>query len=94
LKSSSIDLAKIVSRVIECCDPHTAGHQQRVAELACLVGDNMGLAANVVDRLYVNRLLHDIGKISTPKSILAKPGELAEEEWILSVPISNRVTAY
>ena len=83
LKSSFINLAKIVSRVIESCDPYTAGHQQRVAELAHLVGENMGLAEDIVERLYLDGLLHDIGKVSIPKSILTKPGELAEEEWAL-----------
>jgi PAS domain S-box-containing protein len=83
LKSSFINLAKIVSRVIESCDPYTAGHQQRVAELSRLVGENMGLAEDIVERLYLNGLLHDIGKISIPKSILTKPGELVEEEWAL-----------
>jgi PAS domain S-box-containing protein len=83
LKSSFIDLTKIVSRVIEFYDPYTAQHQQRVAELAQLVGENMDLADHVVERLYFNGLLHDIGKISIPKSILTKPGELAEEEWAL-----------
>jgi len=83
LKSSLINLAKIVSRVIESCDPYTAGHQQRVAELARLVGENMGLADDVVERLYFNGLLHDIGKISVPTNILTKPGQLAEEEWAI-----------
>jgi len=83
LKSSFINLAKIVSRVIESCDPYTAGHQQRVAELACLIGKNMGLAEDIVERLYLDGLLHDIGKISIPRSILTKPGELAKEEWAL-----------
>ena len=83
LKNSLINLAKIVSRVIESCDPYTAGHQQRVAELAWLVGENMGLADDIVERLYFNGLLHDIGKISVPSSILTKPGRLAEEEWAI-----------
>jgi PAS domain S-box-containing protein len=83
LKSSFVDLTKIVSRVIESCDPYTAGHQQRVAELACLVGGNMGLAADIVERLYLDGLLHDIGKVSIPRSILTKPGQLTEEEWSL-----------
>src|SRR3989304_2622297 len=43
----------------------------------------MGLAEDIVERLYLNGLLHDIGKISIPTSILTKPGELAEEEWAL-----------
>jgi len=83
LKNSLINLAKIVSRVIESCDPYTAGHQQRVAELARLIGENMGLADDIVERLYFNGLLHDIGKISVPTSILTKPGKLAEEEWAI-----------
>jgi PAS domain S-box-containing protein len=83
LKSSFIDLTKIVSRVIGFYDAYTAEHQQRVAELARIAGENMGLAEDVVERLYFNGLLHDIGKISIPKSILTKPGQLAEEEWAL-----------
>lgn len=83
LKSFLINLVKIVSRVIESCDPYTAKHQQRVAQLARLVGENMGLAEDIVERLYFTGLLHDIGKISIPKSILTKPGKLAEEEWAL-----------
>ena len=83
LKSSFINLAKIVSRVIGSCDPYTAGHQQRVAELARLVGEKMGLAEDIVERLYLCGLLHDIGKVSIPRSILTKPGELADEEWAL-----------
>jgi PAS domain S-box-containing protein len=83
LKDSFLNLANIVCRVIESYDPYTAGHQQRVAELACLVGQNMGLAADIVERLYLDGLLHDIGKVSIPRSILTKPGKLAEEEWAL-----------
>ena len=83
LKDRFLNLANIVCRVIESCDPYTAGHQQRVAKLARLVGENMGMAADIVERLYLDGLLHDIGKVSIPRSILTKPGQLAEEEWAL-----------
>jgi PAS domain S-box-containing protein len=82
-RNSFANLAKILSRVIGFCDPYTASHQERVAELACLVARNMGLADDVIERLYFDGLLHDIGKISIPKSILTKPGQLADEEWAL-----------
>jgi len=82
-KSRLLGLTGIVSRVVESCDPYTAGHQQRVAELMCLVGENMGLAEDMIERLYLEGLLHDIGKVSIPRSILTKPGELAGEEWAL-----------
>lgn len=82
-KDYLLNLARTVSRVIESCDPYTAGHQQRVAELACLVGQNMGLAADIIERIYLDGLLHDIGKVSIPRSILTKPGQLTREEWAL-----------
>jgi PAS domain S-box-containing protein len=82
-KNYLLNLAGIVSRIIGSCDPYTAGHQQRVAELARIVGENMGLAADIVDRLYLDGLFHDIGKVSIPRTILTKPGQLAEEEWAL-----------
>jgi PAS domain S-box-containing protein len=83
LENSFVKLARIVSRVIECCDPYTAGHQQKVAELARLVGEKMGLTDDIAESLYLCGLLHDIGKVSIPRSILTKPGPLVEEEWAL-----------
>jgi len=43
----------------------------------------MGLDADRLQGLYIGALLHDIGKISVPESILAKPGKLSDEEWSL-----------
>lgn len=83
LEDAFIDLAETVSRAMETRDPYTAGHQRRVAELARLVGDKLGLSADELQGLYIGALLHDIGKIATPESILTKPGRLAQEEWSL-----------
>ena len=83
LENSFIDLAETVSRAMESRDPYTSGHQRRVAELARLVGEKMGLDKNRLQGLYIGGLLHDIGKVSTPESILAKPGRLSDEEWSL-----------
>ena len=83
LKSSFINLAETVSRAIESRDHYTAGHQRRVAELAQLVGERMGLDKDGLQGLYIGGLLHDIGKVSIPASILTKPGALVEEEWAL-----------
>jgi PAS domain S-box-containing protein len=83
LEDSFIDLAETVSRAIESRDPYTAGHQREVAELAHLVGERMGLGEERLRGLYIGGLLHDIGKVSIPASILTKLGELTEEEWAL-----------
>ncbi len=78
-----LHLAKTVCRIIEFGDPYTAWHQQGVAELASFVGESMGLAPELIERLYLDGLLHDIGKVSIPRTILTKPGELTQEEWAL-----------
>jgi PAS domain S-box-containing protein len=83
LRSSFINLAETVSRAIESRDPYTAGHQRGVAKLAYLVGERMGLDEDRLQGLYIGGLLHDIGKISIPASILTKLGKLTEEEWAL-----------
>lgn len=83
LERSFIDLAETVSRAMDSRDPYTAGHQRRVAELARLVGEKMGLDKDRLRGLYIGGLLHDIGKISTPESILSKSGPLSDEEWNL-----------
>ncbi len=83
LEHSFINLAQTVSRAMASRDPYTAEHQRRVAELARLVGKKMGLDENRLMGLYIGALLHDIGKISTPETILSKSGKLTDEEWML-----------
>ncbi|WP_372712991.1 HD-GYP domain-containing protein, partial [Ilyobacter sp.] len=45
-------------------DPYTAGHQQRVTELAVAIGENMGLDKNRIEGLRLGAMIHDIGKIN------------------------------
>ena len=90
LTRSFIDLAETVSRAMASRDPYTAGHERRVAELARLTGKRMELDEDRLTGLYIGGLLHDIGKISIPESILSKPGKLTEEEWNLLRSHSRR----
>jgi PAS domain S-box-containing protein/putative nucleotidyltransferase with HDIG domain len=62
-------------------DPYTAGHQQRVAELACAIAETMGLEEEKVLCLRMAGILHDIGKIYIPAEILAKPARLNKLEY-------------
>ena len=62
-------------------DPYTAGHQQRVATLACAVAGKLGLNGERLAGLRVACLLHDLGKISIPAEILAKPARLTDIEF-------------
>jgi putative nucleotidyltransferase with HDIG domain len=72
-----------MSLTVEMKDPYTAGHQQRVADLACAIALEMGLSE---DRLYGLRMagvIHDLGKIIVPSEILCKPGNLTGLEYEL-----------
>jgi len=61
-------------------DPYTAGHQRKVAQLACAIAREMGLNPEQIEGVRVIGLLHDIGKIAVPAEILTKPGKIAESE--------------
>jgi len=88
LKKSNVKLQKLMEDVvdglvsaIEMRDPYTAGHQKRVAELACEIGEQMGLSKDKLNGLRIAALVHDIGKINVPSEILSKPGKLSEMEF-------------
>ncbi len=66
--------------MIEKRDRFTAGHTQRVAHYASLIAKQMNYNEEAIAELYTACILHDIGKISTPDSILLKPGLLTDVE--------------
>jgi PAS domain S-box-containing protein len=72
-----------MSQVVEMRDPYTAGHERRVAELATVIGREMGMDGAELDGLRLGALIHDIGKIAVPAEILAKPGRLSPVEFNL-----------
>jgi putative nucleotidyltransferase with HDIG domain len=61
-------------------DPYTAGHQQRVAKLACAIGRGMGLSEHALEGLEMAGTLHDVGKVYVPAEILSKPARLSHLE--------------
>jgi len=75
--------AHAVARIVESRDPYTAGHQQRVAHLACAIAGKLGLDADRVRGIHLAGSLHDVGKIAIPAEILAKPGKLTKTEFDL-----------
>jgi PAS domain S-box-containing protein len=68
---------------MELRDPYTAGHESRVAEIACAIGKEMGLGEQQLQGLRMAAMVHDIGKISIPSEILTKPAKLSKEEYDL-----------
>ncbi|MBC7220806.1 MEDS domain-containing protein [Candidatus Bipolaricaulota bacterium] len=77
-------LVDTLASAMELRDPYTAGHQRRVAELACAIAEDLNLPEERVHGLRVAALLHDIGKaLFVPTEILSKPGKLTELEMAL-----------
>ena len=62
-------------------DTYTAGHTRRVATYAKLLATSMGFSKEDLDNIYDAAILHDIGKIVTPDSVLLKPGALTPREY-------------
>ena len=69
-----------IALTVETKDPYTAGHQQRVADLACAIATEMKLDPNRIEGLRMAGIIHDFGKIYVPTEILNKPGRLNELE--------------
>ncbi|TAL31341.1 MAG: response regulator [Spirochaetes bacterium] len=70
-----------MAKTVEIRDPYTAGHQRRVARLAKLISERLGLSEAEIDGVYMASMIHDIGKLSIPSEILSKPGKLSETEF-------------
>jgi len=76
--------------MIEQRDAYTAGHTVRVARYSRMIAEALHLDEQLIKRIEKAAILHDIGKIATPDTILLKPGKLNQLEYKL---IQNHVTA-
>ena len=72
-----------LAAAIESRDPYTAGHQRRVAQLACAIAKELDLSSDQIRAIQMAADVHDIGKVSVPAEILSKPGQLTEPEFDL-----------
>ena len=70
-----------IAAIVQKKDPYTAGHQQRVSQLACAIGREMSLNSEQLRVIRIASLLHDLGKVFIPAEFLSKPGKLNEIEF-------------
>lgn len=73
----------MLGHIVEARDPYTEGHCQRLAEYATALGVALHLDAADLDTLNRGAVLHDIGKIALPDTVLLKPGRLTADELAL-----------
>ena len=70
----------MLGHIVEARDPYTEGHCQRLAEYATALGSALRLDSADLDTLSRGGVLHDVGKIALPDTVLLKPGRLDPEE--------------
>ena len=70
-----------LARSIEGKDPYTHGHCERLSEYSARLGERLKLSEGQLIALRRAGVVHDVGKVAVPDSILLKPGRLTEEEW-------------
>src|SRR5215475_12565504 len=74
---------RMLAAAIDEKDPYTRGHSGRVAKYSQIIGRELGLKAEDLDKLRIAALLHDVGKIGVEDRVLKKPGSLTPEEFDL-----------
>jgi len=80
LQKTLNDTINTMAKIVETRDPYTAGHQQKVADLAVAIAMEMKLENTQIDQIRMAAVIHDIGKMYVPSDILSKPGRLSEIE--------------
>jgi len=76
-----LDTVRAIAATIDAKDGYTHRHSERVAALASRIAAELGLGAEQQELAELSALLHDVGKIAVPDSILNKPGRLTVEEF-------------
>ena len=101
LKGATLETLEALSTIVEASDPYTAGHSAKVTEIAIKIAQEMGLRDGEINTLRIAGLLHDVGKVGIPGSVLNKPSELTQAEWLMiqahpvvSAQTAERVAAF
>ena len=76
-----LSLIETLATTVDARDQQTAGHSKRVTRYAAIIGAEMGLSPEDLERLQAAALLHDYGKIAVRDRFLQKPGKLDEAEF-------------
>ena len=82
LESAYLETISALARAVEARDNYTGRHVERVRDHSRRIGEACGLAAPTLRQLEFGALLHDVGKIGVPDSILHKSGPLDVNEWV------------
>ena len=80
-RGSNLAAVLALTEVLDIRDAGTAHHSQTVGRYSEAIARGLGLPEDLVERVRLAGILHDIGKIAVPDAVLSKPGKLTDEEW-------------
>lgn len=75
------EIIDCITCALDARDTYTAGHSQRVSDMALKICQLIGLKEQDIEKIHMAAHLHDIGKIGVPDAVLKKEGRLTEEEF-------------
>jgi len=81
LRIGYVQTIRALAEAVDAKDAYTRGHSERVGVYASKLGRELGLPREVIERIYISGLLHDVGKIGIPDRIITKPDRLTPEEY-------------
>lgn len=81
IKKGYMETVKALANAIEAKDSYTRGHSQRVHDYSMLIAEELKLSNHKQEILQYAAILHDVGKIGIPETILNKPGKLESSEF-------------
>jgi hypothetical protein len=81
IRNQYLSTIKALTKAIDAKDHYTHGHSERVARYVVMIGQEMRLPEDFLEKLEYLALMHDIGKIGIPENILNKPTRLSDEEF-------------
>jgi len=81
LKELFYKTIKSIASALDAKDPYTHGHSMRVTLYSIILAKELNMPQSILETIETAGLLHDVGKIGVPESILCKPGKLTDEEF-------------
>jgi putative nucleotidyltransferase with HDIG domain len=83
LEQNALEAVETLNATVDARDPYTAGHSQRVQEIALAIADVLEIDGKEREAIALAGLFHDIGKLGVPDAILTKPAKLTKQEYEL-----------
>jgi putative nucleotidyltransferase with HDIG domain len=81
LRTAYVQTIRTLSEAVDAKDTYTRGHSERVGVYASKIAREMNFPKDVIERVYIAGLLHDVGKIGVRDAVITKPDRLTPEEY-------------